>query len=64
MLALKLPGMQKHAFEIAGASNLSQSFVDLKENAQLKSPADGARRVLAYLARPDFGSNPIGDVRD
>ena len=41
-----------------------QSFVDLKENAQLKSPADAARRVLAYLARPDFGNNPIGDVRD
>ena len=41
-----------------------KNFVDLKENGQLKSPADAARRVLAYLARPDFGSNPIGDVRD
>lgn len=41
-----------------------KSFVDLKDSGQLKSPADAARRVLAYLARPDFGSNPIGDVRD
>lgn len=41
-----------------------KSFVDLKEHGQLKSPADAARRVLAYLVRPDFGSNPIGDVRD
>lgn len=41
-----------------------QNFVDLKDSGQLKSPADAARRVLAYLARPDFGSNPIGDVRD
>lgn len=41
-----------------------QSFVDLKENTQLKSPTEAAHRVLTYLARPDFGSNPIGDVRD
>jgi benzil reductase ((S)-benzoin forming) len=41
-----------------------KSFVDLKDSGQLKSPADAARRVLAYLARPDFGCNPIGDVRD
>lgn len=41
-----------------------KSFVDLKDRGQLKSPADAARRVLTYLARPDFGCNPIGDVRD
>lgn len=40
------------------------SFVALKANSQLASPADAAAQVLAYLARPDFGRNPIGDVRD
>lgn len=23
-----------------------------------------ANRVIAYLARPDFGTNPVADVRD
>lgn len=41
-----------------------KNFVDLKVNGQLTSPADAATQVLAYLARPDFGRNPIGDVRD
>ncbi|MDO9198048.1 SDR family NAD(P)-dependent oxidoreductase [Rhodoferax sp.] len=40
------------------------NFVALKANSQLASPADAAAQVLAYLARPDFGRNPIGDVRD
>jgi benzil reductase ((S)-benzoin forming) len=39
-------------------------FHKLKDGGQLSSPADAARRVLAYLARPDFGQQPIGDVRD
>ena len=41
-----------------------QGFIDLQRKGQLASPADAATRVLAYLARPDFGSNPVGDVRD
>jgi NAD(P)-dependent dehydrogenase (short-subunit alcohol dehydrogenase family) len=40
------------------------NFVGLKEKGQLSSPADAAARVLAYLARPDFGANPVADVRD
>jgi NAD(P)-dependent dehydrogenase (short-subunit alcohol dehydrogenase family) len=40
------------------------NFVGLKEKGQLTSPADAAKRVLAYLARADFGSNPVADVRD
>ncbi len=40
------------------------NFLNLKLKGQLTSPADAAHRVLAYLARPDFGVNPIGDVRD
>ena len=40
------------------------NFVGMKEQGVLVSPEDAARRVLAYLARPDFGSNPVGDIRD
>jgi benzil reductase ((S)-benzoin forming) len=39
-------------------------FVGLKEGGQLASAADAAARVLAYLNRPDFGANPVADVRD
>jgi NAD(P)-dependent dehydrogenase (short-subunit alcohol dehydrogenase family) len=39
-------------------------FVGLHEKRQLASPADAAARVLAYLERPDFGSNVLADVRD
>lgn len=39
-------------------------FVDLKTHGQLSSPAHAAAQVLAYLARPDFGNNPVADVRD
>lgn len=40
------------------------SFVGLKEKGMLSSPEDAARKVLAYLARADFGANPVADVRD
>jgi benzil reductase ((S)-benzoin forming) len=40
------------------------NFVGLKEKGMLSSPAEAAAKVLAYLARPDFGSNPVADVRD
>lgn len=40
------------------------SFVSLKVNGQLTSPANAAALVLAFLARPDFGSKPVADVRD
>jgi benzil reductase ((S)-benzoin forming) len=33
-------------------------------NGDLSSCADAAARVLAYLERPDFGSNPVADVRE
>jgi benzil reductase ((S)-benzoin forming) len=41
-----------------------KNFSDLKVHGHLTSPADAAARVLAYLVRPDFGCNPIADVRD
>lgn len=38
-------------------------FAALKNGGLLDSPADAAAKVLAYLGRPDFGSEPVGDVR-
>lgn len=40
------------------------SFASLHTNGQLSSPALAAQRVLAYLDRSDFGSQPVADVRD
>ncbi len=38
-------------------------FVALKADGQLDTPAQAAAKVLAFLARPDFGREPVGDVR-
>jgi benzil reductase ((S)-benzoin forming) len=40
------------------------NFVGMKEKGALATPDEAAARVLAYLARADFGSNPAADVRD
>jgi len=40
------------------------AFIGLKRNGQLASAAQAAASVLAYLERPAFGGEPIGDVRD
>lgn len=42
----------------------AQNFVALKEGGKLWSPQEAAVKVLAYLERADFGSNPVADVRD
>ena len=39
-------------------------FAQLKEKGLLSSPQQAAHQVLSFLARPDFGLSPIGDVRD
>jgi benzil reductase ((S)-benzoin forming) len=39
-------------------------FVAFKEGGELDSPATAAAKVLKFLAREDFGSNPVADVRD
>lgn len=39
-------------------------FAEMKVQGQLTSPADAAINVLAYLARQDFGINPVADVRE
>lgn len=39
-------------------------FQALKDAGQLDSPAIAAVKVLRVLDRPDFGSQPVGDVRE
>lgn len=41
-----------------------ERFVQLKSTGQLDSPAQAAEKVLAYLARANFGAQPVADVRD
>lgn len=41
-----------------------ENFVRLKSGGQLASADEAAGRVLAYLARPDFGAQPVADIRD
>ena len=40
------------------------SFLGLKAHGALTSPDEAARRLLACLARSDFGANPVADVRN
>ena len=41
-----------------------ERFVAMQASGALMSPAVAAAKVLKVLARADFGSNPIGDVRE
>ena len=41
-----------------------ERFMNLKTGGQLDSPATAAAKLIQYLYRPDFGSNPVADVRD
>lgn len=54
--------------QLRGASNASfpdkAAFVSMKNQGSLTSPFEAADRLIAYLARSDFGSNPVADVRD
>jgi len=40
------------------------AFAQLKAKGQLSTASDAARRVLAWLARPDYGQQAVADVRD
>ena len=40
-----------------------ENFASLKRNGSLTSPEAAAARVLAFLDSPDFGSQPVTDVR-
>lgn len=39
------------------------AFQGMKDKGQLSTPTDTARALVAYLARPDFGKEPIADIR-
>ena len=39
------------------------AFVALHEQGRLDTPAQAAAKVLRVLARPDFGAEPVADVR-
>jgi NAD(P)-dependent dehydrogenase (short-subunit alcohol dehydrogenase family) len=39
-------------------------FVQMKNTGALTTPTVAAAQILAYLQRPDFGDNPVADVRD
>lgn len=53
---------QLRAGDPAGFPDL-QRFVELQRQQQLTSPEDAAAQVLAWLQRPDFGGEPVADVR-
>jgi benzil reductase ((S)-benzoin forming) len=40
------------------------AFVGMQQSGALSSPQEAAERLIAYMARADFGSKPVGDVRD
>ena len=41
-----------------------ERFIGLKTGGQLDSPDQAAAKLIRYLDRSDFGSNPVADVRD
>jgi NAD(P)-dependent dehydrogenase (short-subunit alcohol dehydrogenase family) len=56
--------MQRELRAADGAGFPDQAqFVQLKQSGNLTSPGAAAERVLAFLARPDFGTEPVADVR-
>jgi benzil reductase ((S)-benzoin forming) len=56
-MQVQLRGADAQAFPDRGR------FEQLKSDGQLDSPEAAARKVLAYLNRADFGSEPVADVR-
>lgn len=54
--------------QLRGASRTAfpdqENFLRMKNEGQLSSPEAAASRVLAYLGRPDFGDEPVADIRD
>jgi NAD(P)-dependent dehydrogenase (short-subunit alcohol dehydrogenase family) len=56
--------MQAH-LRGAGADDFPDRgrFAALQAERRLTAPDDAARQVLDYLARPDFGDEPVADVR-
>ncbi len=40
------------------------AFIGMQSSGALSSPQEAATRLVAYLARADFGSQAVGDIRD
>ncbi len=57
-MQVQLRGADAHKFPDVGG------FISLKTQGHLTSPEAAAARVLAYLARTDYGSQPAADVRE
>lgn len=57
-MQVQLRGADSSAFPDIG------NFIGMKDKGQLSTPADAGARVLAFLERADFGTNPVADVRD
>lgn len=57
--------MQVH-LRSAGAAAFPDraGFESLHAHGRLSRPEDAAKRLLAFLERPDFGREPVADVRD
>jgi NAD(P)-dependent dehydrogenase (short-subunit alcohol dehydrogenase family) len=47
----------------AGAFPDVEMFRNMKRGNVLDTPADAAAKVVAFLLRPDFGKEPVADVR-
>jgi benzil reductase ((S)-benzoin forming) len=41
-----------------------KNFQDLKDKGLLDSPDTAARKIIAYMSRPNFGKQVVADVRD
>lgn len=57
-MQVQLRGASPEAFPDVG------NFQQLQQQGQLTGADEAAARVLRYLQRPDFGAQPVGDVRD
>jgi len=57
-MQVQLRGASPEAFPDVG------NFQQLQQQGQLTGADEAAQRVLRFLARPDFGANPVADVRD
>lgn len=55
--------MQLRGADAAGFPDQG-SFLNLQASGQLATPHEAAAKVLKFLRRSDFGSQPVADVRD
>ncbi len=57
--------MQRHSrAEKALRAEVREKYIRYHNEGRLMTPEAAAEKIIAYLNRPDFGKNPIADVRD